>query len=169
MSFRSKLTLSFLLVGLVGAGATGAALIASSYQAQLDQIAQKELLVVQNRAHMLQDDLLSVSHELTRLSAMAEVDLADGNLEPEKRVLRYARKESRYFHMQILLLDPTGLCLWEEPTERGLVGASMGAASWFQELSHRLRPVLDDSLAAPDVSAPNAARPLRVAVPILRK
>jgi signal transduction histidine kinase len=169
MSFRSKLTLSFLLVGLVGAGATGAALIASSYQAQLDQIAQKEQLVVQNRAHMLQDDLQSVSHELTRLSAMAEVDLADGNMEPEKRVLRYARKDSRYFHMQILLLDPTGLCLWEEPTERGLVGASMAGAAWFQELSRRLRPVLDDSSSAPDVSSPNAARPLRVAVPILRK
>jgi signal transduction histidine kinase len=169
MSFRSKLTLSFLLVGLVGAGATGTALIASSYRAQLDQIAQKELLVAQNRAHLLQDDLQSVTHELTRLSSMAEVDLADGNMEPEKRVLRYARKDSRYFHMQILLLDSTGTCLWEEPTERGLLGVSLGGTPWFRELSRRLRPVLDDSASAPEASAPSDSRPLRIAVPILRK
>ena len=47
MSLRTKLTLAFLLVSLFGAGATGAALIAGAYQAEMEQIAEKELLLVQ--------------------------------------------------------------------------------------------------------------------------
>ena len=161
MSFRTKLTLAFLLVSLVGAGLTGGALIYGSYQAQMEQLAEKELLLAQNRAHTLQDDLALVVSELSRLSTLAEVDLADNDLEPEKRVLRYARKDSSLFQMRILLFDPEGQCLWAEPAGACVLGSSSAATPWFRELSRSLRPLVEDA-------AEGGAALVRVAVPILR-
>ncbi len=168
MSLRTKLTLAFLLVSLFGAGATGAALIYGAYQAQMEQIGEKELLLVQSRAHNLESDLDLIANELVRLSALAEVDLADNDLEPEKRVLRYARKDSRLFQMRILLIDEHGVVLWEEPNQV-LIGHSFSASPWF----HRLRTLAAEGSGAPEVDevAPSengAPRLLRVAVPILR-
>ncbi len=162
MSFRTKLTLAFLLVSLVGVGLTGAALVYGSYQAQMEQIAEKELLLVQNRAHEIQDDLTLVSAELARLSTLAEVDLADNDMEPEKRVLRYARKDSSLFAMRILLLGDDGTCLWLEPADPGTLGRSFSAAPWFARLRRTLRPVIAATGAAAGGDL------VRVAVPILR-
>ncbi len=162
MSFRTKLTLAFLVVSLVGAGLTGAALIIGSYQAQMEQIGEKELLLVQNRAQILQDDLSLVQGELARLSTLAEVDLADNDLEPEKRVLRYARKDSSLFQMRILLLDDRGTCLWLEPPEAATLGSSSAGEPWFERLRATLRPVIVVA------SQPNGLELVRVAVPILR-
>jgi signal transduction histidine kinase len=168
MSLRTKLTLAFLLVSLIGAGATGAALITGAYQAEMEQIGEKELLLVQSRAHNLEADLELISNELVRLSAQAEVDLADNDLEPEKRVLRFARKDSRLFHMRILLLDEHGQLLWEEPSGAS-VSRNFGPSPWFQ----RLRTVAAEGAGAPEVDElpprePGAPHVLRVAVPILR-
>jgi signal transduction histidine kinase len=168
MSLRTKLTLAFLLVSLFGAGATGAALIAGAYQAEMEQIAEKELLLVQSRAHNLEADLELIANELVRLSTQAEVDLADNDLEPEKRVLRYARKDSRLFQMRILLLDEHGMVLWEEPNQLS-IGHNFGPSPWFQ----RLRAVAAEGAGAPEIDElvlPEAGAPhlLRVAVPILR-
>ncbi|HUB08843.1 MAG TPA: sensor histidine kinase [Myxococcales bacterium] len=162
MSFRGKLTLAFLVVSLVGAGLTGAALIYGSYQAQMEQIAEKELLLAQNRAHQLQDDLALVQAELVRLSALAEVDLADNDLEPEKRVLRYARKDSSLFRMQIQLFDDRGNCLWLEPADPTLLGRNEGARAWFERVRDTGKPFVDVSSAVDGIEA------VRVAVPILR-
>jgi len=168
MSLRTKLTLAFLLVSLLGAGATGAALIYGAYQAEMEQIAEKELLLVQSRAHNLEADLELIANELIRLSTQAEVDLADNDLEPEKRVLRYARKDSRLFQMRILLLDGHGTVLWEEPNQLA-VGHSFNASPWF----NRLRNVAAEGAGEPQVDeyVPREAgspHVLRVAVPILR-
>jgi signal transduction histidine kinase len=162
MSFRTKLTLAFLLVSLVGAGVTGASLIVGSYQAQLDQIAEKEQLLVQNRAQALQDDLALVQAELSRLSTLAEVDLADNDMEPEKRVLRYARKDSSLFQMRILLFDDRGACVWLEPADAATLGSSAAGEPWFERLKSTLRPLIVDA------SQPDGRDLVRVAVPILR-
>ncbi len=162
MSFRTKLTLALLFVSVAGAGLTGAALVYGSYEAQMEQIAEKELLLAQNRAHTLQDDLQLVEAELSRLSALAEVDLADGDLEPEKRVLRYARKDSSLFQMAILLLDASGTCLWAEPSGACALGSGFGGDAWFRRLAAEARPIVqheESSTSGPQV---------RVAVPIRR-
>ncbi|MHB8419600.1 MAG: ATP-binding protein [Myxococcales bacterium] len=162
MSFRGKLTLAFLAVSLVGAGLTGGALIYGSYQAQMEQIAEKELLLAQNRAHLLQDDLALVQAELVRLSALAEVDLADNDLEPEKRVLRYARKDSSLFQMRIQLFDDRGTCLWLEPADPTLLGRSEAKERWFQQVRGGGKPTIQVS------SVEAGEEVVRVAVPILR-
>lgn len=158
MSFRTKLTLAFLLVSLLGAGGTGAALIYGSFRAQLEQIAEKKLLLVENRAHRLEDDLELVQTELTRLSTLAEVDLADGDLEPEKRVLRYARKDSVLFQMQVLLVDGDGTLLWEEPQRGATLGQRFGGRAWFDRVRGSGQSTVDDQGGA-----------LLIAVPILRQ
>ena len=134
----------------------------------MEQIAEKELLLVQSRAHNLEADLELIANELVRLSTQAEVDLADNDLEPEKRVIRYARKDSRLFQMRILLLDEHGVVLWEEPSQLS-IGRSFGPSPWFQ----RLRAVAAEGAGAPEVDElvlpePGAPHLLRVAVPILR-
>ena len=52
---------------------------------------------------------------MDRLSRLAEVDLADGNLEPEKTVLRLARRDSAVFSVAIAVIDAEGEVLWAEP------------------------------------------------------
>jgi len=158
VSIRTKLTLAFLLVSLVGAGGTGAALIYGSFRAQLEQIAEKKLLLVENRARRLEDDIELIETELTRLSTLAEVDLADGDLEPEKRVLSYARKDSVLFQMQVLLIDDSGTLLWEEPRRGPKLGQQFREQGWFEALkASGGAPVVDDTGDA-----------LRIAVPIMR-
>ncbi len=162
MSFRGKLTLAFLAVSLVGAGLTGAALVYGSYEAQMEQIAQKELLLAQNRAHMLQDDLALVRAELVRLSTFAEVDLADNDLEPEKRVLRYARKDSSLFQMKVELFDDRGTCLWLEPADPSVLGHVEAGERWFARVRESAQPFVEVA------SSPDGLEMVRVAVPILR-
>ncbi|MHB1844997.1 MAG: sensor histidine kinase [Deltaproteobacteria bacterium] len=125
----------------------------------MEQIGEKELLLAQNRAHILEDDLQLVEGELSRLSTLAEVDLADNDLEPEKRVLRYARKDSSLFQMQILLLDPSGSCLWAEPAGACALGSRI-TDPWFLRLATTQRPIIEHGV--------DDAAPVRVAVPILR-
>ena len=87
------------------------------------------------------------------------MDLADGDLEPEKRVLRYARKDSVLFQMQVLLIDAQGTLLWEEPPHsRPKLGERFDAAPWFHGVASGSQAVVSDS-----------GDMLRIAVPILRQ
>lgn len=115
---RPGWVLSALIVfGAASVGATGALLLARYREAALRAVAEREAILVRSRAHVVGDELASLVEEVGRLSHLAEIDLADGNLEPEKNVLRIARKDSAAFSVAIAILDGAGTVLWAEPRD----------------------------------------------------
>lgn len=103
--------------GAVVVGATGAFLLASYRTAALEAAASREAILVRAHAHVLGEELDALVQEVARLSHLAEIDLADGNLEPEKNVLRIARRDSALFSIAIAILDEHGDLLWAEPRD----------------------------------------------------
>ena len=135
--------------------ATGALLLGRYREATLANAAEREALVVDARAHRLAEEIDALVAEVDRLSHLAEVDLADGNLEPEKTVLRVARRDSAVFSVWVAILDEHGEVLWAEPREArpsapgaALVGLARG----------RGRPVVQYGPDEIDVAAPVVGR-----------
>jgi signal transduction histidine kinase len=133
-------------------GLTGALLVSRYRTAAIAALADRVSLAVTLRAHLVEAEVARLRGEMVRLSQLAEVDLADDNLEPEKRVLRIARRDTVLFSAAIFILDARGVILWSEPQ-----GATLSADP---------RQLVSDALAAGgDVLVP-APGELDVAAPI---
>lgn len=111
------LVFALVAFGTLAVGATGGLLLSRYRAASLQAVAEREAILVRARAHLVGDELGNLVAEVTRLSRLAEIDLADGNLEPEKSVLRIARRDSVAFSVAIAILDASGAVLWAEPRE----------------------------------------------------
>ena len=155
--------LVFALSGLAAAGVAlvGALLLWQFQEAALAAAAERELLLLEARARQFSDELGGLEREIGRLSKLAELDLADGTLEPEKLVLRAARRDSGVFSVAIVLLDEHGDVAWAEPREArprapgpALVGLARGLGRTVVHLG-------DGEI---DVAAPVAGRGAVVAV-----
>lgn len=156
MAMQRPGKLLFALSGFaaVAAAGTGALLLWQYREATLSAAAEREALVVSLRARQLADEISALVVEVGRLSRLAEVDLADGNLEPEKTVLRAARRDSAVFSVAVAILDEQGEVLWAEPRDArpsgpaALVGLARGSA----------QPVVRYQPGEIDVAAPVAGR-----------
>ena len=129
-----RLVFAVTVFGALAVSATGTYLLVRYRAAVLADAAYREQILVDARAHVIGHELEALVQEVGRLSRLAEVDLADGTLEPEKAVLRIARRDSAVFSIGIAILDGAGTVLWAEP--RGarpvaqgtlLVGLARGA------------------------------------------
>jgi signal transduction histidine kinase len=156
-----RLIFALTIFGALAVGVTGTYLLTRYRAAVLDAAADREQILVEARAHVVSHELEALVQEIGRLSRLAEVDLADGNLEPEKNVLRIARKDSAVFSIAIAILDGAGTVLWAEPqgahpTGPGaaLVGLARGAG----------RPSLHAEAGEIAVAAPIAGRGAIVAL-----
>lgn len=115
---KSKLVLALTLFAALAVGLTGAILLTRSRAALLQGLIERQNLLVQTRAHLLSDELRGLETELQRLARLADIDLTDQNMEPEKRVLSIARKDSTSFSAGIAILDGEGHVSWSEPRDR---------------------------------------------------
>jgi signal transduction histidine kinase len=129
-----RLVFAVTVFGALAVGATGAYLLVRYRAAVLDAAADREQILVGARAHVLGHELEALVQEVGRLSRLAEIDLADGSMEPEKNVLRIARRDSAVFSIAIAILDGSGTVLWAEPRDArplapgtALVGLARGA------------------------------------------
>jgi signal transduction histidine kinase len=155
--------LVFALSGLAATGvaAVGALLLWQFQQAAVAAAAEREQLLLEARAHQFSDELEGLVREIGRLSKLADIDLADGTLEPEKAVLRAARRDSGLFSVTIALFDEHGEVAWAEPREArprapgpALVGLARGLG----------RAAIHVGEGEVDVVAPVAGRGAVVAV-----
>jgi signal transduction histidine kinase len=155
--------LVFALSGLAAAGVAlvGSLLLWQFQEAAVAAAAEREQLLLEARAHQFSDELDGLVREIGRLSRLADIDLADGTLEPEKAVLRAARRDSGAFSVAIVLLDERGEVAWAEPREArprapgpALVGLARGLG----------RAALHVDEGEIDIAAPVAGRGAVVAV-----
>ncbi|HSM93874.1 MAG TPA: ATP-binding protein [Anaeromyxobacteraceae bacterium] len=86
-------------------------------EATLEGAAETEEVRVEARAIQLAEELDALVREVARLSQLAEFDLADGDLEPEKAVLRLARRDSAVLSVGVVVLDDRGGVVWAEPRQ----------------------------------------------------
>ncbi|HET9595510.1 MAG TPA: HAMP domain-containing sensor histidine kinase [Anaeromyxobacteraceae bacterium] len=124
---RPRLRLGHLVLALtaftaLAVGATGGVLLVRQRAASIAALAERQQLLVSLQARLVEVEVERLVAELTRLSQLAEVDLADDNLEPEKRVLRIARRDTLVFSVAIVILDDAGRKLWAEPLGATLRG-----------------------------------------------
>jgi len=137
-----SLVLALTAFAAVAVGATGGLLLARHRAAALEAIADRQALLVGLQARLIDEEVRRLVEEMQRLSKLAEVDLADDNMEPEKRVLRIARRDTALFSAAIFILDARGDVLWAEPLgalpvspPAQLVGAARGRAAAVVKLS----------------------------------
>ena len=103
------------LFAALAVGVTGAISLSRFEDAAVRAAASRALLVTDARARLLGQELSRLQGEIGRLSHLPELDLADGNLEPEKRVLRIASKDTAVLTTAIAVVDSRGAVLWSEP------------------------------------------------------
>ena len=149
--------LVFALSGLaaLAVALVGALLLVRYREATVAAASERQLLLVEARARQLADELEALSGEIGRLSHLAEVDLADGNLEPEKSVLRVARRDSTLLSVAIIILDERGEVLWSEPRQAAPPAAPGALVGLTRGLG---RPALRFSPGEIAVAAPVAGR-----------
>jgi signal transduction histidine kinase len=147
------LVLVLTLFAALAVGVTGGVLLSRHRSDLLDAVAERQALLVSLQARLIDVEVTRLLGEMQRLSQLAEVDLADENMEPEKRVLRIARRDTLLFSVAIVILDRNGAILWAEPQ-----GATLGASSaaLVGEARGRGRAVLSLSPGEIDVAAPIA-------------
>jgi signal transduction histidine kinase len=112
---RTRLILISTLAIVLGVGAFGAVLLSRFWNASLLLVAEREVLFAESRARLIGAELTRIEKAIGRLSRLAEIDLSDDNLEPEKRFLHVA-KESALFTMTAAVVDSSGRVAWAEPT-----------------------------------------------------
>ena len=109
------LVLAILLFVFLAVGATGGVLLARYRSAAMAALVDRQRLMVELQARLVAAEFTRLQNEMVRLSRLAEVDLADNNMEPEKRVLQIAHRDTALFAVSIFILGPDGQILWEEP------------------------------------------------------
>ncbi|MFL5263209.1 MAG: ATP-binding protein [Anaeromyxobacteraceae bacterium] len=148
---HGHLVLALTAFAAVAVGATGAILLLRYRQAALAALADRQALLVSLRGRLIEDELERLESEVGRLSKLAEVDLADDNLEPEKRVLRIARRDTALFSAAVLILDRQGAVLWSEPRDASLRADPAALVAEAQGRAHTVLVAGEGELA---VAAP---------------
>jgi signal transduction histidine kinase len=148
---KSKLVVALTLFAAIVVGLTGGILLTRSRAALLEGLIERQALLVRSRAHLLSDELRGLETELERLARLADIDLTDQNMEPEKRVLRIARKDSITFSAGIAILDGEGNVSWTEPRDRQPVVAGSTLARLARE---RRAPIVVARPGELDVATP---------------
>src|SRR6266478_3362624 len=131
MKLRPRIALVSCLAALLSVAATGVLLIRQSRAFSAEELSQRQLLLVQNRAVALDDSVELATRELVRLSHMAEVDLTDNDLRPEATLLAHAHRNSTLFNIGLQILDASGRCLWSEPASIECAGRDYGSEPWL--------------------------------------
>jgi signal transduction histidine kinase len=155
--------LVYALSGLAAAGVAlvGSLLLWQFQEAALAAAAEREQLLLQARARQFSDELDGLEREIGRLSRLADIDLADGTLEPEKLVLRAARRDSSLFSVVVALLDEHGEVAWAEPREARPRATGPTLVDLARARGRTVVHVVDGEI---DVAAPVAGRGAMVAV-----
>jgi len=148
---KSKLIVALTAFAAIAVGLTGATLLTRSRAALQEGLIERQNLLVQTRAHLLSDELWGLESELERLARLADIDLTDENMEPEKRVLSIARKDSTAFSTGIAILDGQGNVSWSEPRDRQPVVDGSTLSSLARE---RSGPVIVTRPGELDVATP---------------
>ena len=132
MTIRARLSLGFSLIVIIGVGLTGGLLIYNSYDQAMQRIRREQQLLAENRASAISEEVSAEVARLRHLSTLADLDLTDEDLEPEKLMLRHSRHDPLFFSLETMAVSPKGQIIWTEP-ERPEIGGDASQASWFKE------------------------------------
>ena len=160
MSIRSKLVATLALLLVAAMGTTGTVLIAQQARHDRALIDEKQLLLVENAAFSVQENLQVAARELLRLSKLPEVDPADNNLDPERELL-YGAHQNSVFFKEVRVVDADGKVSLVQPEGAGAVGQDFASRAWFADARKADQPFF---YTAPEHAA--RAEAIAVIVPL---
>lgn len=131
MRIATKTALAFAAFAAVCVGGAGGLLLDESREALHDALIDRQRLLVANRALVLRENLGLAIGELERLADMAEIDLDDGDLGPEQRLLGHAYRQTSFFNGRLELYGLAGRCRWAEPVSGGCREPDSASRSWL--------------------------------------
>lgn len=159
MSFLPRMTLLrrvslLVILGLIGGlglfGLVGVMALDKSTQESLNERLTMAKVVASHIDELLHHSIL----ELQGLASSPGLNLADGNLEPEKALLREGRQQLVTFTHNIFLLDGQGQVLWVEPYDAALLGMPMTPYPFVSNAFATGRPSVSGLLSDPVADTP---------------
>lgn len=168
MSFLARISLRtriglLVIVGLLALltllGFLGMEALSESVETTL----QERLAITQMAGEHIDRDLEQRWLQLEEVAASSALDLEDGDLKPEKQLLRDAFFHQQGFARLILLLGSDGTVLWTEPYHRALIGTTLAHEPHIQKTLQTGKPHASGLvwLDIPEESAPHMAAPVR--------
>jgi signal transduction histidine kinase len=153
--------LAFAAFALFCVGLTAAVLLDEARDGMVEAVVERQRLLTENRAMVLRDNLALALGELVRLSRMAEIDLQDGDLRPEQRLLAQAFRQTPFFNGSVELIGPHGRCYWAEPGDSGCQDRDVR--------DDRELALTSDDPSARFVGEPDGTGKVRLMAPIRRR
>lgn len=164
MTLRTKLSLVLSVLLVLSIGLTGGILIYQSAQNAREHLTSGHLLLAENRAFALRDNLEILEGELARLALSPQVDLTDQDPGPEAHLLEDTHRHSVLYNTAVLLVSAEGECIGAVPDRPEFRSRRFGDLPWFQSVkkpgSEVLFHVADD---------PSVGRSINIVQPIVRK
>ncbi|HET7826769.1 MAG TPA: ATP-binding protein [Anaeromyxobacter sp.] len=110
-----NLVLAFTVFAAIAVAATGSVLLDRFRSSSRDAVAERQALILESRAHVLEDELDRLQIDMAQLAQSEGVDLADEDIGPEKRAVALTASQSAAFPVTAGLLDASGRVVWSEP------------------------------------------------------
>ncbi|HET9595219.1 MAG TPA: HAMP domain-containing sensor histidine kinase [Anaeromyxobacteraceae bacterium] len=145
------LVLGLTVFAALAVSATGALLLERFRSSFLTAIADRQAFALQERSHLLGEEIASAEVELTALASEAGVDLADDDIDAEKRAVARAATGLAAYPSSAAILDLSGAVVWSEP--EGLTLDGRGAALVRQAITAK-RATVSTHLEEIDVTVP---------------
>jgi signal transduction histidine kinase len=164
LTLRGKLSLLLSLVLALSIGLTGSILIYQNAQNTRAHLTREHLLLAENRAFALRDNLAILMSELDRLTLLPQVDPTDENPEPEAQLLENAHGHSVLYNTAVLLVSADGDCIGAVPDRSEFRERTFRGRRWFQSVQQ-----VGSGVALHVDDDPIFGRTVNVVAPILRK
>jgi signal transduction histidine kinase len=155
------IVLAFTVFAAVTVGVTSGVLLRGFQSSATDALADKQALILQGRAHVLAEEISQVQVQMMQLAQSAGVDLADANIEPEKRAVALTATQSAAFSINSAILDLSGKILWSEP---GDASSLISGAALVRNAITEGRATISVAREEIDVAVPVANRGAIIAI-----
>lgn len=139
-----------LLVILTIFGLLGLSAVQESTRQSLDQ----HLVIARLVADKVDNEVTSVLEILTRLAGSKELDLEDGDLEPERALLQAVQSQATMHTHRLIVMDNHATVLWSEPLDPAMIGWSMLDRPEIEEALRTQRPTVSNLVLSMPAGAP---------------
>ncbi|AKU90123.1 PAS domain-containing sensor histidine kinase [Vulgatibacter incomptus] len=148
---RDRLSRSAVAIYLAATGVALAILLSAlvtDKDHQEQELRDRLLMGTELRSESLGRHLAMLTRELGRLGESAAIDPTDGNIVPERELLRITHRNSAVFDVGVAILDDEGKVAWSEPQRFLPQGEPLGVNDWFHDAKRdgrtQIVPVMPD-------------------------
>ncbi len=122
----------------------------------------QHLVIAKLVADNIDTEVTAVLEMLTQVAGHQALDLEDGDLEPEKRLLQEVQSQATMRTYRLILMDNQATVLWSEPLDLAILGLNLMDRPDIQEVRRTGRATVSDVV----LSRPSGAPVIHLTVPV---